>query len=792
MRIRVRRTLIILMLTLVALTVVLAATGTLLLRGSLPRLEGKLVLAGLRDPVTVERDALGVPTISANTRIDAAMALGFLHAQDRFFQMDLLRRAAAGELAALFGPAVLGADRDTRRHRFRQRAVEVMDAASPRDRELIVAYASGVNAGLEDLRVRPFEYLALRQSPRPWVAEDTILVLYAMSLDLSLSTAYAEAAEAVVHDTLPEALATLLLPESNRWEAPLQTGGPGFPPLPDAAEFDLRAVAKEPDPDAVDAPASRRDAAGSNCWAVAGRLSGHGGALLANDMHLGLNLPNIWYRARTRWHENGAVHSTIGVTLPGTPSLITGSNGHVAWGFTNSYGDWADLVVLETDSTGRYRTPDGWEWLEQIEETIEVAGGESEILLVEQSRWGPVWTTDVRGRPLALRWTAHDTEGINLSLLELELANTVQDAVAIAGTLGMPQQNLICADADGSIAWTIAGRIPRREGWDGRLPVSWADGHHGWRGYLGPQEQPDIVDPDEGRLWTANNRVVANDDLALIGQGGYALGARARQIRDGLRALDRPVETDMLALQLDDRALFLGEWRELALETLGAHPGRNDLRAEFERLITVDWDGRASIGSAGFRLVRAFNIELVDAVYAFLTASCREADPDFDPRWLLYRHAVVWELVNQKPMNLLPPDHASWDSIILAAIDRVMEHATRDGRPAAGFRWGDLNTTRVAHPFTLFAPQLSRWLMAPPKALPGASFMPRVQHPTSGASERMVVSPGREEDGIFHMPGGQSGHPLSQFFLAGHDDWEEGRATSLLPGEAEHRLELIP
>jgi len=788
----VRRKLTILGLTIIALVVILASTGAFLLRGSLPRLDGKLELAGLDSPVTVERDSLGVPTINAATRADAATALGFLHAQDRFFQMDLLRRSAAGELAGLFGAAALELDRDNRRHRFRHRAAAVIDAASPRDRKLIQAYVIGVNAGIEDLRVRPFEYLALRQSPRPWVEEDTILVLYSMFLDLSLSTAYAEATEATVHDTLPAALAAFLLPESNRWEAPLQNGGPAFPRLPDAMDIDLRASSGESDDEHLDSPASRRDAAGSNNWAVAGRLSGHGGALLANDMHLGLSLPNIWYRARTRWQEGDATHSTIGVTLPGTPALITGSNGHVAWGFTNSYGDWVDLVVLETNSAGRYLTPDGWEELESIEEIIEVAGAEPETLLVEQSRWGPVWTTDARGRPLALRWTAHDTEGANLKLLELELSTSVEDLIAIAGTLGLPQQNLVCADSGGTIAWTIAGRIPRRFGWDGRLPVSWADGSHGWQGYLEPDEQPNIIDPEEGRLWTANNRVTANGDLALIGQGGYALGARARQIRDGLRALDKPLESDMLALQLDDRAVYLEEWRGLALETLAAHRDGNTIRVEFERLITGDWDGHASIGSAGYRLVRTFNIELVDAVYAFLTANCLDADPGFNSRWLLYRHAVVWELVNQQPMNLLPPDHASWDSIILASVDRAMEYAMRDGRPAAEFVWGDRNTTQIAHPFTLFAPQLSRWLMAPSTALPGSSFLPRVQHSTSGASERLIVSPGREEDGIFHMPGGQSGHPLSRFFLAGHDAWEEGRATPLLPGKTEYRLELVP
>ncbi|RKZ06344.1 penicillin acylase family protein, partial [bacterium] len=752
-----RRTLIILALSLVGVAALLTAAGTFLLRGSLPRLNGSTQISGLEEPVLIERDNLGVPTIHAANRVDAARALGFLHGQDRFFQMDLLRRSAAGELAALFGPAALDADRDTRRHRFRHRAAKVIAAASPFERALITAYTAGVNDGLADLRVRPFEYLLLRQAPQPWFPDDTVLVVCAMFLDLSLFAAHAEGAEATVRDTLPPALASLLLPESNRWEAPLQDGGAEFPHMPTDLDLHSGPGSTGPDTgryiDSLETEPTTRDAAGSNNWAVAGRLSGHGGALLANDMHLGLSLPNTWYRVRTIWRDQGRSHETIGVTLPGVPALVTGSNGQVAWGFTNSYGDWSDLVILETDSLGRYRTPDGWQELARIEEQIDVAGAESETLIIEESRWGPVWSTDLRGRPLVLRWTAHDTEALNLSWFGLESVSSVDEAVLLAATVGMPPQNMVCADSTGSIAWTIAGRIPRRVGWDGRLPVSWADGSHAWRGYLDAQEQPRILDPDEGRLWTANNRVTAGNDLARIGQGGYALGARARQIRDGLRAMDRPLEADMLALQLDDRALFLEEWRQIAHRALAGNESSSADRSEFQRLTTDGWDGRASTTSVAYRLVRAFRIELVSAIYDHLTADCSAADPQFNARWLLYTAAVAFELVDQRPANLLPPGQENWDSVILAAIDRAMETATAEGRPAAEFTWGERNTTRIAHPFTLFTPQLARWLAAPQRAMPGGSFMPRVQHPSSGASERMVVSPGREAEGIFHMPG---------------------------------------
>ncbi|MFO7652762.1 MAG: penicillin acylase family protein [Candidatus Krumholzibacteriia bacterium] len=793
-----RRLLLIVVAAPMALVVVAALSLTFAVRGSLPRLDGSRTIAGLRASVTVTRDSLGVPDVTAAGRDDAALALGWLHAQDRFFQMDLQRRSAAGELAALLGPALLETDRDHRRHRFRSRAAAVLAAASDRERAVVQAYAAGVNAGLADLTVRPWEYVVLRRQPAPWQPEDTVLALHAMFMDLSLVTAEIERSWACVRDRLPAELATFLLPTTNRWEAPLETDPAGEPEpvaLPDSAAVDVRRWDLEGLTRHDHAAGARADTAGSNNWAVAGHLTAHGGALLANDMHLGLGLPNVWYRARMSWPEGSGRRAVVGITLPGTPALVAGSNGDVAWGFTNSYGDWVDLVVVETDSadTTRYRTPAGWRPFEQVMEVIQVAGAEPDTVTVTETVWGPVWTRDGAGRRLALRWTAHDTEAVDLALLDLESARDVDEAVARAARAGIPPQNLVCADRSGRIAWTIAGRIPRRVGWDGRLPESWADGRCRWDGYLAPDEQPRIVDPAEGRLWTANNRVTAGAHLAVVGDGGYGLGARARQIRDGLRALDRPTEDDMLALQLDDRALFLGEWRDLVLAVLEQHAdGLSPRQAEFLRVVRDRWEGRAVPGSVSYRLVRSYAFACVDAVYEVLTGPCRAADADFDARWLPFRHAVTWELLTRRPPHLVPPGRRDWDDFVMRAVEQVMVAHGSGDPPRAERTWGEMNAVRVAHPLTHAAPWLARWLSAPAQALPGDSFMPRVQRPRAGASERLVVSPGREEAGFFHMPGGQSGHPLSPFFLAGHDAWAEGRATPLLPGPERHRLELLP
>ncbi len=779
-----------------ALVLVVFASANFLLRGSLARLSGTQKLPGLTQQVVITRDALGVPDIKANSRQDAAMALGYLHGQERFFQMDLQRRSSAGELSELLGSALLSTDRSVRIHRFRSRAQAVVAALKEEDQEILRVYAQGVNSGLDDLRVRPFEYLFLRQKPNPWQPTDSILTLYAMFLDLSYSTAQTEEIWAMVRDNLTPAMTDFFLPKGNPWEAPLQNDPVTGIVIPDSTQFDIRKwdyALNKADQHSSLKTTPHQDTAGSNNWAVAGNKTGHGGAILANDMHLGHGLPNIWYRASMSWPENGKTRRVVGVTLPGTPAMVVGSNGQIAWGFTNSYGDWADLVILEFDpeNPARYRTAEGWKILDRRIEIINSSDGRQDTLKIDETIWGPIWTTDTKGRKLALRWTAHDLEAANINLRRLESATSIDEAMSVAATVGIPQQNLVCVDDQGRIGWTIAGPIPNRVGWDGRLPVSWADGTCRWDGYRNPADQPRIVDPQEGLLWTANNRITAGYDLAIIGDGGYGLGARARQIRDDLRALDHPVEKDLLAVQLDDRALMMGQWRNLILEAMKRMPPETgSTREDFLKVVRDQWSGRAEPSSVAYRLVSRFSYMCVDGVHGLLLRELSDNIPGFRASWLPYRHAVTWEVLAARPAHLLPPWSSSWDELLMQAVDRTMEKVAESEEPLDAYTWGAINTVVVAHPFTQFVPQLTPWLSAPAKPMPGASFMPRVQHRRSGASQRLVVSPGKEEEGIFHMPGGQSGHPLSPFFLKGHDDWVNGIASPLLPGEVKYSLVL--
>ncbi len=794
---RVLRRLALFLAVLVVLGVLLLLAGGFWFRSrmqaSLPQLDGKRALAGLSAPVDVERDDLGVPTIRAAGRIDAARALGFLHGQDRFFQMDLLRRQAAGELAEVFGGAAVETDRQHRVHRFRDVARRVTAGASAEDRALLAAYAEGVNAGLAALEEKPFEYLLLRADPAPWRPEDSILAVYAMFFELNDETGRRESNLGILHDTLPREMFEFLAPPGTEWDAPLVGEAFAQPPIPGPEVFDLRKphrAARGGQGEIEEIPGI-----GSNNWAVAASHTADGRAWLANDMHLGIQVPNTWYRVSVvRPDGAGGSMRMTGVTLPGAPLVAVGSNGHVAWGFTNSYGDWTDLVVLETDPRhpGTYRTPEGPQRFVTVNERIRVKGGDDQTLEVKETIWGPVIDKDHLGRLRVLAWTAHHPEAVNLEIGHLERARTLEEAMAVANRSGIPPQNFVVADETGRIGWTIIGRMPRRVGFDGRIPTSWADGSRRWDGWLAPEEVPRIVDPPEGRVWTANARAVDGGMLAKIGDGGYMLGARARQIRDDLRKLEKATPRDLLAIQLDDRALFLDRWRGVLLRALTPQAVAADARRrELRRLVETTWTGRASIDSVAYRAVRGFRSFLEEQVFTALTGQGNVPEEErFGPTEQF--EGPLWRLVTERPAHLLDPKLESWDEQLLAAVDALLDYYARQGANLADRTWGERNATHIRHPLSRAVPFLGRWLDVPSRQIPGDEDMPRVQGLRYSASERLAVSPGHEEAGYFHMPVGQSGHPLSPYYRKGHEAWEEGRATPFLPGPAVHRLRLEP
>ena len=779
-----------------------------MLRASLPPLDGELRAVGLKATLHITRDDLGVPTIDAANRFDLAYGTGFVHGQDRFFQMDLSRRLAAGELAELFGARALAVDRKTRLFRLRSVARQVLAEASVPQRALLEAYARGVNAGLTSLRSRPWEYWVLGTPPGSWRAEDTVLVTYAMWWDLQSEDFAYERLRQEVNARLGgsecgdgwKCALSFLYPSLTEWDAPVGAEPPAVPaelPPPEALNIrEARPVEAAHPAAGATMSAESGNRAGSNNWAVSGRLTASGAALVANDMHLSLRVPAVWYRARLRIAGEGAGGTPldlIGATLPGAPLLVVGSNTHIAWGFTNSAGNWASLTRVPCTAVGaeELTTASGTLALTVTRERIRVKGAADRELDVRSGPAGVLWQADPGRRSCwFVGWLAQQPEATNLSLMGLERAASVAEALALAPGIGIPHENLVVGDRDGHIGWSIFGRIPEGAAAARTLgSIEWTTA----------ADHPRIVDPPRGLIWTANARVsVDRKELALIGGSdagygaNYVLGARARQIRDDLQALpERAKPADMLRVQLDDRALFLARWRALLLKLIDAAGARDQPgRSEFRRLVEA-WDGRAGVDSVGYRLVHSFRDHTRDAVWDMVIIALG-VPPDYNVGPPSQFETPLWQLVTRQPQYLLARQYADWPAFLSAALDATIADLGAECADLARCTWGRHNVVRIRHPLSPSLPALGWLLDMPPLGLPGDTHMPRVQQVAFGASERFAVSPGHESQGYFLLPGGQSGHPLSPFYRSGFLAWAHGEPQPFLPGPARHTFTLKP
>ncbi len=562
--------------------------------------------------------------------------------------------------------------------------------------------------------------------------------------------------------------------------------------------------------DWVRAPES---AIGSNAWVAGGGRTADGRALLANDMHLKLGLPNIWYRAQLQYGGR----SGIGVTLPGVPGIIAGSNGKVAWGFTNAYADLLDLVRLEINpaKASEYRTAQGWRAFGSRRERIEVRGAPAVEFAVRTTLWGPVSEQSLLNQEVAIHWTALDPAAVDLTLLDMDEPQSVDEALALLNRAGMPPQNAVVADSDGHIGWTYSGHIPKRRANDGSISHSWADETQAWDGYLAPEELPRLIDPPEGFIATANNRRVGTGYPHAIGRA-YAGGYRMHRISEVLSTKTAVGEADMLALQLDTQADFYQFYQRVALEALDRiAPGGDPrcCRGGFEtrpyrdqglrrgephwqdlRETLQAWNGRADRDSLGLALLRRFRARLMSAVFGPLTRAARARDPAFVYEWR-FSDAPLQALLREQPAALLPlvAPGSDWNSLIAAQLEAAARELRQEYQTELRqLRWGQINRWAVSHPLTKAIAWLGPWLNMPEREIPGCGMCVRVFFTGEAASERLVVAPGHEQDGIFQMPGGQSGNPFSEYYGDQQLAWVEGVAAPLLPGPARHRLILNP
>lgn len=765
-------------LVLIAMSLILIAILQISMTRSLPIVSGEREVASLEAPVRVERDNLGVAVIHAEIREDAFLAQGYVHAQERYPQMDLARRFIAGRLAELVGPIVAETDLDQRRYDFNRVTREILESMPADHRRMIESYTQGVNAGLADTRSPHPVYLALRHDPQPWTPEDCVR----MALFMHTTLAFGEMSERMVNvmdESLPPQLVRFLTPHVTVHDAPvIGDRSVELPALPDS----LTRVSSARNRANVAFPPEY----GSNNWVVGPSMTEDGRAIVANDMHLGLSVPNTWHRAEIRTPEL----TLVGVSLPGVPGVVVGTNTRVSWGFTNVMGDFQDLIRLRInpENENEYLTPDGYVPFETREETVRIRGGETRTRTMHATRWGPVVDDLHDGTPCALAWPALDAETNNLNFLAMFDVETTDEALdVIEGWFG-PPQNVVVADREGDIGWTLSGYLPKRRGFDGKRSADWSKPGVGWL----PGEQqprPRLTNPESGFITTANARTIPLDRAEELGHN-WGNPVRQRRIARLLKESGAFDETDMLRIQLDtDVSSTFETYRRAFLDAIPKDEGAPALARA--RGIVASWNGRADLDQTGITILDLFRSRLHRTLIGALTAPCDELAPEFTYRWF-QSDEVIRRLLVEKPSIMLPENHDTWEGFLRETATSVVEDLGVASKTDGELAWGKSNGAGISHLLSYAAPQLGPLLNAPDNNLPGHSRAVRVQGFSFGASQRLVVSPGRERDAILHMPTGQVMHPISRHRMDMHKDWVRGEATPLLATSRLNRLRLVP
>ncbi|MGS0690849.1 penicillin acylase family protein [Shewanella sp. 30m-9] len=740
---------------------------------SLPALDKSVTSDSVKQTVTLGRDRLGTAVVHASDRQDAAYGLGYAHGQDRFFQMDLLRRNSAGELAEIFGEKALDLDKRRRFHQLRKRAELIISNLDAEHLNVLTTYAQGVNDALAAQSLESFEYIVTGATPRSWVPADSLLVIYSMYLDLQGNTIKRDLALTQIQVLFGRDMVDFLI-QPSQYQAALD--GSQFA----LADIPVTTLAKKLLTQAKHIEIAEPLDIGSNNWAVTGELTANGNAMLSDDMHLSFAVPIIWYRAQLNYQKAGENVQVTGVSLPGAPAIVVGSNGKVAWGFTNAYIDTADWVAID-EQTPIY-----------LENEI-IALPDSEVsYTVQISPYGPV--QEMGDQRYALSWVGHSDYAVDMDLIELDGINSVEQGIEVANNMGIPVQNMLLVDNAGSAAWKPTGAFPSRTN-----PSNVAIATSAFQNLNWLQESvalPQLINPKNNRLWTGNSRVVSVQEHQRLGDGGYALGARSTQIRDRLFETEDFSVQDFYQLQLDNQARFLQDWHQLLLNELTLQPERFAEDIAYLK----SWQACACADSVGYSLVRNFRSQLIDSTFAPLETELAKYDLSLSPI-KRYLEPGMWQLIHSQAQSWLPQGQGDWSSYITdmylqSKAKLLAKHSDSDSDSNSGdmadLAWGKVNQLKIQHPFSKQIPSLSALLDMPVVAGFGDSFMPAVQGASFGASQRFIVQAGDEGNGIMTIPGGQSGHPLSDFYRAGFDEYVSQQSTPLLPGEIIHQLQITP
>jgi penicillin amidase len=761
-----------------ALAVLAVGAVAALFYRAMPDYAGAAALPGLTAEVRVYRDAYGVPHIFAASNDDAARALGYVHASERLFEMETQRRAGQGRLSEILGGDLVGVDKFIRTLGFYRLAESSFSALSPEAQKALQAYADGVNAFLESHRGRlPPEFLILGDNPEPWRPADTLVIGKLLSLQLS-NNYRLELDRARLASKLPLDQARLL-----------------FPMPPDGAPITTAPTAHSTHAEAP-SPIDRLGEilpfahGASNEWVVSGAHTVTGKPILANDPHLGIEAPIVWYLARIVTPEGWVK----GASVPGTPIVLLGQNDHIAWGFTNTGSDVQDLFVETVDPSdpSRYLTPDGPKPFETRDETIHVKGDADVVIKVRATRHGPV-LSDVdsematlagAGKAMALAYNA--LRGDDTSFEALLRVNHAKDWDQFRDALKLfqtPEQNMVFADVNGDIGFISPALLPIRKSGDGLAPADGAAGANDWVGYAPFDKMPQSLNPPAGFFFNANNAIVAADNDPYLGQD-WEEPYRAQRLQQFFDTIDKHSLDTSAAMQAD---LVSMAAKDLLPIVALATPA-ND-RARQALALLAKWDGvmdkerpEPLIFDAWMREMRLI----------LLNEKTGLPLPEKGP----YAASALTSLVKDHPQwcdGIKGPD-PDCRTAISRALDQALDKLVqRDGADMTKWRWGDEHVALLRNRFYSHLPLFDRLSDLSVRSSGdfytlnrGGAHNPPPDHPfarLNAAGYRAVYDLGDPEKSRFIITTGESGHIFSAHYGDLVPLWNDVKAITLAGSE---------
>jgi penicillin amidase len=765
------RRLLLILVALIALVVVAGAGfGTYRIRHPFPQVAGTLAVAGLQAPVEVMRDRWGIPHLFARSEHDLFLAQGFVHAQDRLWQMEFNRRIAAGRLSEIFGETTLETDRFLRTVGLRRAAEAEWEIQDADARAAARAYADGVNAFLARYRNRlPVEFGLLRFAPEAWTPIDSLAYAKLMAWVLSGNWESEILRAHLVSRFGPEGAQTLLPPYPG--DHPVIV-----PQAVDYTPFRSPAVLR-----ALDA-APRRTGIGSNNWVLAGARTATGAPLLANDPHLEAGMPSIWYEM----HLAGGAINVVGSTFPGTPGVIIGHNEHIAWGVTNAGPDVQDLYIERfhpTDPT-RYLFKGTWENVTVVTERIVVKGRRDPVILpVRITRHGPILNSVVEGLPyfVALRWTALDRGTVLTSFSRLMRAKNWDEFRDALRLWTVPAQNFVFADRAGNIGYQLPGRIPIRAKGDGLLPVPGWTGEYEWTGEIPFERLPSWLNPARGYIVTANNRIVPERYRHLIARE-WDPGFRARRIEAVLTSKAKVGMEDFRRIQMDVASLpARAIVRALGNVRIAEEPAASLLSASLlDELIA--WDGVLSPDSRPAAIYEVFRVTLPGLIFKDVLG------PDLFEKYM--GRSDAWTLTI---MRLLGDPGSPWwgpdgrEAVVAKALAQANEVLTqRLGSDRSRWRWSRLHGMQFEHPIGR-VPALGWIFNATAPATGGdaytvnnGGFSPKTFRQVVVASYRQIIDLDDFDRSVSIHTTGQSGLPFHPHYKDFVPMWATGQYHPML------------